>query len=319
MKASAVAVRELYSGLLKGTDPRWVLYELRQRLRTDVPETHDWASIVAYSTVSKDFEQQVAQFRDQQMRRRIEVKFERIDELVGANSEAGAERPTLTEAQKQELAPLAAAIRADLESWRAESGCLMPGNTEMAHRFGVSGACEKRLGIAFNQIDESAEQKAYEACRDFYFQAWKLDPCNHWVITQCLAIRAILALRDEEGRSMDRVEQEARQLAADYGVIWQAVRQVVDWRICNLTGREQAYAYSTQAELDLLGTVYAGDMAGEALEGMLVKHCKALREKEIFNAQPLVSARRQFRRYLQDWPSPLWSDLARIALENLSQ
>ena len=37
------------------------------------------------------------------------------------------------------------------------------------------------------------------------------------------------------------------------------------------------------------------------------------------NAQPLVSARRQFRRYLQDWPSPLWNDLASAALEHLSQ
>lgn len=320
MKASAVAVRELYSGLLKGADPRWVLYELRQRLRTDVPETHDWASIVAYSTVSRDFEQQVSQFRDQQTRRRIEVKFDRIDELVGANNEAGVERLGLTEAQKQELTPLSTAIRADLESWRAESGCVTPGNTEMAYRFGISGACEKRLGIAFNQIDESAEQRAYEACRDFYFQAWKLDPCNHWVITQCLAIRAILALReDEEGRPTDRIEQEARQLAADYGVIWQAVRQVVDWRICNLSGREQAYAYSTQAELDLLGTVYAGAASGEALKGQLVLNCKALRERSVTNAQPLVSARRQFRRYLQDWPSPLWNDLASAALEHLSQ
>ncbi|MEE4465072.1 hypothetical protein V2S84_23615, partial [Azotobacter chroococcum] len=75
----------------------------------------------------------------------------------------------------------------------------------------------------------------------------------------------------------------------------------------------------TQAELDLLGSVYAGATSGEGLKEQLVLNCKALKERGVTNAQPLVSARRQFRRYLQDWPSPLWNDLASAALEHLSQ
>ncbi|MBA2591991.1 MAG: CHAT domain-containing protein [Pseudomonadota bacterium] len=47
--ARLLAAEVLYSGLLSGADRRWVLYELRQRLRTDSPGTHDWASIVAYA------------------------------------------------------------------------------------------------------------------------------------------------------------------------------------------------------------------------------------------------------------------------------
>lgn len=55
MRASAIAAEVLYKLLMNGTDPRWVIYELRQRLRTESSGTHDWASIVAYATVPFDF------------------------------------------------------------------------------------------------------------------------------------------------------------------------------------------------------------------------------------------------------------------------
>src|SRR5262245_31727500 len=41
MRASSVAAEVLYRGLLRGDDPRWGLYTLRQRLRTDVTAPHD--------------------------------------------------------------------------------------------------------------------------------------------------------------------------------------------------------------------------------------------------------------------------------------
>ena len=42
---------------------------------------YDWASIVAYSTIPDDFDQQVASFRDKQFRRKLEVKFHFVDEF----------------------------------------------------------------------------------------------------------------------------------------------------------------------------------------------------------------------------------------------
>jgi hypothetical protein len=68
MHASSVATEVLYEGLLRGDDPRWVLYRLRQRLRTDSTATHDWASIVAYAVVPWDFDRQVEAFRNRQTR-----------------------------------------------------------------------------------------------------------------------------------------------------------------------------------------------------------------------------------------------------------
>lgn len=311
MKASAIAAKVLYSGLLNGADPRWVLYELRQRLRTDSPETHDWASIVAYSTVPWNFERQVNLFRDKQTQRKIEVKFDRIDELVGANEEGGdSAGKTLNEAQNKELAALCKSVREDLKNWREESHAIIS-TKDKAQRLGISAASEKRIGIAYTLAEEQPlAQKAYEACRDFYRDAWEIDPCNHWVITQYLSIIAILN-RDNDGPVL-------KELAHKYGILWNAARQIVEWQIRKSSGDERAYAFSTHAELSLLGSVYGGQTIDpETLEADITYYCKEMLNELCSDAFPIISTRRQFRRYLKHWNTPLWASLAEAALDAL--
>lgn len=89
MRASTIMVEALYRGLLAADDPRVVLHQLRQRLRIEVPETHDWASIVAYAVSPWDLDRQLEAFFDRQVRRRLGVMFARLDELAAARSTAG--------------------------------------------------------------------------------------------------------------------------------------------------------------------------------------------------------------------------------------
>jgi hypothetical protein len=311
MKASAIAAKVLYSGLLNGADPRWVLYELRQRLRTDSPETHDWASIVAYSTVPWNFERQVNLFRDKQTQRKIEVKFDRIDELVGANEEGGSSAgKVLNEVQNKELAALCESVRKDLKNWREESHAIIS-TKDKAQRLGLSAASEKRIGIAYTLAEEQQmAQKAYEACRDFYRDAWEIDPCNHWVITQYLSIIAILN-RDDDGLVL-------KELAHKYGILWNAARQIVEWQIRKSSGDERAYAFSTHAELSLLGSVYGGQTIDpESLEADITYYCKEMLNELCSDAFPIIATQRQFRRYLKDWNTPIWANLAQAALDAL--
>jgi hypothetical protein len=311
MKASAIAAKVLYSGLLNGADPRWVLYELRQRLRTDSPETHDWASIVAYSTVPWNFERQVNLFRDKQTQRKIEVKFDRMDELVGANQEQGdSARKVLSEAQNKELASLCESIREDLKNWREESHANVSPK-DKAQRLGLSAASEKRIGIAYAQAEElPLAQKAYEACRDFYRDAWEIDPCNHWVITQYLSIIAILN-RADDGPVLE-------ELARKYGILWNAAKQIVEWQIRKSSGEDRAYAFSTLAELNLLGSIYGGQGGpSEQLTAEIKRYCKEMLNELCSEAFPIISTQRQFRRYLNDWSTPLWNSLAQVALDSL--
>lgn len=67
--ASVLMVEVLYNGLLWGRDPRTLLNDLRWQLKAKLPDTHDWASIVAYAALPTDisaqlWSTQVSQTRD---------------------------------------------------------------------------------------------------------------------------------------------------------------------------------------------------------------------------------------------------------------
>lgn len=312
MKASAIAAEVLYRGMLNGDDPRWVLYELRQRLRTDSPGTHDWASIVAYASVPWDFERQVSAFRDEQARRKFNVKFDRIDELVGANKDNDDfAKQSLDSSHLSELKSLCDSIRADLKKWREEPEVAVS-SREAAERLGVSAASEKRIGIAyFMAKEETLCRQAYEASRDFYRKALEIEPSNHWVITQYLSIAAILSLADKTAAP--------EELAKEYGWTWAAARQIAEWHYGKSTGEERVWTLGTLAELALLGSIYKlpADFDSKQVKTEIKRCCKELRELLGPKAFPVFSTQRQFRRYLTHWGRPEWNDLAKEALKAL--
>jgi hypothetical protein len=309
MQASSIAAEVIYGGLLSGADPRPVLHDLRQRLRTDSPGTHDWASIVAYATVPWDFERQVDAFRAEQVRRRIEVKFDRIDELVGANEASPAERTVRDRTAVQaELQALRDSIRSDLAAWRGEA---ISDAQDEAERLGMSAASEKRIGIAYARAGRQKESKeAYEKSRDFYRAALETDPTNHWVITQYLSMVATPTLTP--------AKQAGKALAKEYGGWWTAARQIAEWELPRADRIGRAWALATLAELAMLGAVYGG--AGFDLrraEQEIERLCAQMRELLNRDAFPIFSTQRQFRRYLEYWNRDEWADLASAALRAL--
>jgi hypothetical protein len=305
MRASSIAAEVVYSGFLRGDDPRWVLYELRQRLRTDSPGTHDWASIVAYATVPADFGQEVKAFRDKQTRAKLEVKFDRADQIVAARSrERGQPGAAGAQARDPELEKLCRSIREDLQAWRAESGDSAPVE-ERAERLGMSAASEKRIGILYALVGEKEEsKKAFAAARAFYRAAVEAQPANHWVITQYLSVVATPIITAASGG-----------LPAEFGAWWVAARQIALWELEKASGAQQAWPLSTLAELTLLGAVYAG--SGFDLQKAkedIVAYCEKLREVTGLDMFPVYSTRRQFKRYVDFWPREEWNDLAAAAI-----
>ncbi|MEQ1528275.1 MAG: CHAT domain-containing protein [Methylococcales bacterium] len=321
MKASAIAAEVLYKGLLSGKDPRWVLYELRQRLRTDSPGTHDWASIVAYSTVPWNFEAQVNSFRDKQTRRKLDVKFARIDELVGANDEGEPVKVSaeFDQKKKQELEFLCESIRKDLKKWREEPDANSSSKIK-AERLGLSAASEKRIGVYrsdFAQLkDELKSKQAYEQASEFYFKAIELEPSNHWVSTQHLSVLAVLSIVN---KSTDVAESKA-ELHRNHGATWVAVRQIAKWQYRCSDSIDKAWTLTTQAELHLLGSVFAGDnFNSEQAKAEIQRCCKEVLEIEEPDSFAIFSTKRQFRRYTTCWKNDIWTDLAKEALIALGE
>lgn len=75
-------VEALYGGLLWGEDPRGLLVELRRQLHAQFPDTHDWASLTAYSSLPADFDAQLAQAQIQRAMASINVALDLADEVV---------------------------------------------------------------------------------------------------------------------------------------------------------------------------------------------------------------------------------------------
>lgn len=327
MRASSIAAEVFYSGLLGGDDPRWVLHYLRQRLRTDSAGTHDWASIVCYATVPWNFEQQVDDFRDKRIRGKLDIKFDRIDELVGANSDdsQAAVVPVPTD-RDAELESLCKSIRADLKAWCAEPVTATSAK-QKAERLGMSAASEKRIGIAYFQKakreDSAAEivpekrekyesegKRAYEAACDFYYAALKAEPCNHWVITQYLSILATPLLADSQ--------EALKDLRKRYGSWWNAARQIAEWQLHKANDKDRAWALGTLAELTMLGVVYGGTGFNRRhAEKEIQNNCAEMLKLVDRDAFQIFSTRRQFRRYLDHWSRKEWDALASSALQAL--
>jgi len=173
--ASVKAADVLYNGLLSGRDPRVVMYEVRQRLRVDHPDTHDWASLVAYAAIPADFNAQVRQFRSRQTRRRMNVKFDRMDDLIAwkerrhqsaiigpspfrqdpppSDNAILINEPESEAAAKAEINALAASIRQALRFW-ADDPAVQADLDEVVERLGMQAAAEKRIAIGWHRYLE---------------------------------------------------------------------------------------------------------------------------------------------------------------------
>ncbi len=310
MSASTLAVRELFRGLLAGEDPRWVLYSLRRRLRTDCPNTHDWASIVAYATLTADFEHQIEQFRDRQMRSKLAVQLNRLDDLFAVNRLNDQQPPTA--AAIDELCSLSVNMRDTLARWRSERPVdnQLRLNPAAAYPLGMSGACEKRLGIACWVVNRSRSEDhryldAYQASRNYYHQAIEADSSSNWPITQYLAMNAIIDTKTTHARTPFGIPPKD----------W--------WYIAIRLGESEretpraAYALTDLVELSLLGCVYDPDNK-DALQKQIGKYIDELLRLEDHDRTPITALLRQLWRYRDFWRNPLWDTLVIEAIAALS-
>jgi hypothetical protein len=289
MRASTIAVDVLYRGLLRGEDPRSLLYQLRKRLRTDSAATHDWASIVAYASVPWDFSQQLRAFRNLYTRTAVEVEFDHAEQLVAAG---GSGLP--------EVEAIYDSIRQRLEIWCAEA----TSDGERCERLGMRAATEKRIGTL--RAPDAAQADYRTAC-DLYRQALALSPVNHWAITQHLSLRAVLARPDEHAK-----------LASTLGNDWQAARQIATWALREARGEKEAWALGSLAELELLASVFAGGAFDrQRSQEEIGRLCRRICDTVTDDAFPVFSTRRQFERYLKFWRQDTWTDLAQIACDLL--
>jgi hypothetical protein len=288
---------------------------MRRRLRTDSPDTHDWASIVAYAVVPYDFEQQVEDFQNYQTRQRLETKFDEADHrLLAASPKIDAARPsdsplpTVDATLWTQLEKIYTDIRRDTQQF-----CAAPhlDPAELAERLGMAASSEKRIGDLFKR--GGGQEKsivAYQNACELYRKALAVHPVNHWVITQYLSMLAVL-------NSMKAADPAD---ISSFTSWWKTSRQIAQWELRGTSGDTRAWALGTLAELELLGAVYDGtNFDRTAVKNQINQICRDLWEEVGKDSFPVASTRRQFLRYRDIWTSSLWNDLAQSGIDALPQ
>lgn len=313
MRASTIVVESLYGGILSGFDPRWVLWQTRQRLHTEVLDTHDWASIVAYAVTPWNFEVEVRSFYEKQRRKRLEIRFDRLDQLDQL-VEKKYETQDEIEQLRTEVDQHIRAIYQEHEGWLKEIAQITDKKQSVeAEALGMAGASQKRIGLIYTKIaaklaKKEIEEKAlntYLQARDYYQQALFKESTNHWVLTQFLAISAI-------------IEKDV-SVINKYANWWQVAYQLAEWAVQTERGEKYLWACGSLAELILLSRIYQPEyFSPQKAITEINRVCLALvQEIDKNNTFPLKSTKRQFERYITYWHNSEWDVLAREAMKVL--
>ncbi len=295
---SVTLVKDLYTGLLRGDDPRVLLYNLRDKICVHGARDHDWASLVCYASLPEDFSDQVLWFMSGQTRRAIDVQ---LDWAERKREEPGTQGLDIAEAA-------IARARTLLSQWDAA----LPAHDEMGTAarqafvrkarvefFGVSGATEKRAAEIYHHLGREPESvRCLQASITWYKRAVTFDPTAHWPATQYLSLSAVL----EQTREPD------------------VLRATLEWAERGLgddDAGEAAWAHGTMAELKMLRLYHdrIRSAAGRrAVAADVEKHCQsivALVGRESFHVR---STRRQFNRYLRWWDNEALQGVAARAV-----
>jgi hypothetical protein len=323
----------LYPRLLRGDDPRLILYELRRHLSMTAGGDHDWASMVAYASPEPELEHHAAEFFQHQTIRAIDVLMDRADRLVNRLSRYNFLRsPKVSKKVPQEVLSLLASgsqeemrrngatvetllerARDHLTEWQRR---LAPGQglrerIARTNCYGMRGSTLKRMGLLYASIDEpdNAQLRLREAL-DAYrtgMDEWVTDDARFtWTASQYLALAAVLT---DDG--------DAARGRTAYALCYRLAERDLDGNDRSNKG----WAHGTLAELELIRRAYEAE--ARDTKRQVLSHCRrlvALMGRNSFHAQ---STRRQMQRYAvgwhlgEEWTHPDWTKIAELAVKEL--
>ena len=203
-------VEMLYEGLLSGEDPRRLLIDLRRSLHTQFPDTHDWASVTAYSSLPPNFDRQLAVVQIQRARRSIDVALDLADEVV-ARVERGDRRSrqvtanqagsTAAVAGATEIASAMKRVRESrarlaqlvdkLPSQRARIVALLASADK--REAALEYETLKRLSSTVPRAElDRRVWPLLERARKLYDEAFGLDAAANWAVVQYISLSVVM-------------------------------------------------------------------------------------------------------------------------------
>jgi hypothetical protein len=281
---SVVLTQVLYEGFWSGADPRLLLNDLYRQLQVRVPQTHDWASIVAYAAFPPDLDDQLREVPRQQAKRRLDSALHYADRVT-----RGGERPA--DAELERLVGCVEDARRRMRELLNSQGPA----AERAEILGLLAATEKRLAEILLRVGR--EGASLEEARKLYKEAFDADPSQDWCLVQMLSLTAVL----RGGPAVDRD-------------LWELARIRSEQELRVEDRRRRAWALGNLIELYLLSLLLENPPA----ETRRLAHQYARDLLELMgDSFEVHSTRRQLLRYCEFFRSdqPGWEEVVRLAMD----
>lgn len=317
-------VEALYGGLLWGEDPRSLLVELRRQLHTQFPDTHDWASLTAYSSLPADFTAQLAVAQIQRAMASINVALDLTDEVVarlpreapavlsvpankaGRGSKAlkvaAAWKPTVADTPAELMAALDKALVRVRAAKQRLQDTMDRHDAQRARILGLLASTEKReaaLSHERSQRTADAPQQARHAAemwaslarsRALYFSCYALDRTPYWT-TQYLSLTVVL-------RGGGQLGGDAEAPGRDSAALWASAEVQALHDAAHGSPQTRSWALGNLIELYLLAPAIAGLAARQApWADLAAAQARVLVDNAAEGAFEVFSTRRQVQRY----------------------
>ena len=279
---SVIMARVLYGGFMTAEDPRTLLVNLRRELLTQAPNTHDWASIVAYASFPQKFDEILGHARLSQAYRQFEVAINHIDKTMrdGEEQVPSPDDMKRVEAARKRFDLL---LEEDSESKKEE-----------ARIYGIVASAEKRIAeLLWRKLKanpNAAEISPIEVrdrlmnARRYYADTFKRDRSQVWALVQVLALTVVMGTwQERDERALER---------------WDLARRFSEEELEFGNPDRLSWANANLMELYLLAplipgtTVTPADAADRAVQYAL--KFRSVTEAKSIN---LYSTRRQMARY----------------------
>ena len=235
---SVVLTETLYPGLLWGTDPRNLIVHVRRSLRTHVPDTHDWASVVNYVSFPSKLDDQLREYRFRQAPRALEAVLSHFDRTIremSPRTKKSSTTPEVPQDPRKLMEPhqkRLEEVRSRLESFFQETR----GNASIC---GLIASAEKRAAELLwraNKTYFAADiAKSLAQARHHYRNAFEFDRQHAWGLVQEIALRVV-----QEGITSLKHEE------------WEFARLTAMQHLNGRSREQMTWAYSDLMELYVL-------------------------------------------------------------------
>jgi hypothetical protein len=238
-EGSVLLVECLYEGLLWGTDPRPLLYDVRRRLYSQFRNTHDWAGLTAYVSLPADFERQIKDVQIGQAMRSINAAMNYADEATrrffkkSRTKRSQTIDKATTEEEQKKLLEIARKKIEDAKKKLVKLLDTIP--DERAQIYSLLASTEKRQAEVLysasqsSLIDEETREqdkdeslKLLHRSRDRYWDAFILNRAGSFTLVQYLSLTLILNRLENPDPSSETIKKMPPE--KDLEALWSLAR-----------------------------------------------------------------------------------------------